>query len=297
MAGDPSSELQRAVCDVEDSGLCVGLARGSHLDRLVAEQVRDERDLFDPETPEDVPLAPEAVGVVADDVEVVELTEVAELEQLAKPADRRRERKPVGDGHASVARAGAANEFVGLRRGQRERGLNEQVLVRVQSRARELVPGRGRRADNDGVQRLVAQELVQAPGDAGGGEDRAQPKLRLRTAVVDVAQLGLGKLLERARGRQPPRAEADDADRDGRPQGSPPAKPEPTSLALAAGGAIGLGTRAILERRPPQAYGTIGEEAPVSGPGRATGARTRGPTAHEGSSNRRALPSSRRKHR
>ena len=84
-----------------------------------------------------------------------------------------------------VALLGDRDELVDLRRLHRGRLLDEHVLPGLERLLRELVVGRDGRRDHDGVQRGVAEHLVEALGPA-----------RLRIAGVELLLLPVRGIAE-----------------------------------------------------------------------------------------------------
>ena len=96
----------------------------------------------------------------------------------------------------------------------RERLLDEAVLAGAQHALGEIGVGRDGRGQDDGVERVVGQEVVERPGAARTGEARADALERGGVAVAQPGQLAALNRGEVAREVGPPVAQPGDADRD-----------------------------------------------------------------------------------
>ena len=152
----------------------------------------------------------EVLAVAVDAEHLAERARVDELLQLLHAGVV--EEQVAGHEH-EVALLGERDELVDLGRGHRGRLLDEHVLAGLERGLRELVVGRDRRRDDDGVELRVGEHLLEVVGPA-----------RLRIArrgtpsclpVRRIAEPGeLGEVGEVPREVLPPLAQARLADAD-----------------------------------------------------------------------------------
>ena len=92
----------------------------------------------------------------------------------------------------------AVDQIGGVRSGQGERRLDEHVLLGVDCTTGELVVGRRRGRDDDGVEGLVVKELVDVVSRPHGPEARLEAEKGSRALIAQPAQLCRRQLVEGA---------------------------------------------------------------------------------------------------
>ena len=84
MRDDARGEAQVGEDDVLDPGVQEGLAARRELDRLLADEVEDDREVVRAEAPEDVLVAADLPEVLAVAVDAEQAAEVARLDDLVE---------------------------------------------------------------------------------------------------------------------------------------------------------------------------------------------------------------------
>ena len=175
----PGGEAEVAEDDVLDAlGEEVAAVR-DRLDRVLADQPEDHREVVDAERPERVLVRahdPEVLPVRVDAEHVAELARVDELLQLAHARVVEQE---VAGHQDEVALGGERDELVHLGALHRRRLLDEDVLAGLERLLGERVVGRHRRRDHDRVELGVGQQL----GEVGRRPARADSARRTPRAA------------------------------------------------------------------------------------------------------------------
>ena len=181
------------------------------LDRVLADQPEDHREVVHAERPERVLVRahdPEVLPVRVDAEHVAELAGVDELLQLAHA---RVVEQQVAGHQDEVALGGERDELVHLGALHRRRLLDEDVLAGLERLLRERVVRRHGRRDHDRVELGVGQQLGEV---ARGPRARIARREGRALLLVEVADPGeVGEDVEVAGEVRAPVAEPDQADR------------------------------------------------------------------------------------
>ena len=214
MGDDAGRELEVAeddVLHVAEDRLPVGVA----LDRLLADEVQDDREIVGAERSEGVLVLadlPQVLPVSVDDQHASELSGVDELLQLSHTGVVE-EKVPRHEHETAFLRE--LDQLVGVLALERHRLLDEDVLPRLERLPRQGVMGDDRGCDHDRVQIGVVQELVQVGGQAGVREAHRCPGPALLVAVAEPGECRSREVVEVSGEVRPPVAEPHQADANG----------------------------------------------------------------------------------
>ena len=166
--GDAAPKPHEREDDVLDPGLHVALPARVQLDRLLADEVEDHRDVVRAEAPERVLVGAQLAEVEPVRVEVADLAELARLDQLGERPHPGVVLEQVADHQHAPAR-GVEHRLGVCHRG-RERLLDETVLARREHPPRKLRVRPHRRRQQHPVEPVVREQLVERARDSNAGK-------------------------------------------------------------------------------------------------------------------------------
>ena len=169
------------------------LAARPGLDRLLADEVQDHREVVRAERPERVLVAPDLPEVLAVAVEVEHVPEVAVGDQLLEHRDGRVVEQEIAGHQHEAALLRDRHELLRLGARLRLGLLDEDVLACEQRPLRELVVRDDGRRDHDRVQLRVGEHLVEArrrPGLRMAGRGLREQVGRQVAEPAEVGELG-----------------------------------------------------------------------------------------------------------
>ncbi len=157
----PEGKAEVAEDDVLDARLQEVAAERDRFHRILVQQVEDDREVVDAERPERVLVGPDAAEVLAVPVDAEHVPELARVDELLQLADAGVIEEQVSRQEHELALLGDRDELVDLRARHRGRLLDEDVLPGLEGELRELVVGRHRRRDYDGVELRIGEHLLE----------------------------------------------------------------------------------------------------------------------------------------
>ena len=214
MRDDPGREFEVAEDDVlhfAEERLPVRVA----LDRLLADEVHDDREIMGAERSERVLVLaylPEVLPVSVDDEHAAELSRVHELLQLAYARVVEQE---MSRHEHEVALLGEQHELLGVLALERHRLLDEDVLPGLERPLGQRIVGDDRGCEHDCLEIRVIQKLVEVGGRAGLREPLRDSGPVLLVAVAQPGERCSREVVEVPGEVRPPEAEPDQADSNG----------------------------------------------------------------------------------